>query len=131
MPHPSETSHPPPNLTPEHTELVVLSILSDGPSYGYAISKVVAARSDDAFKIGPSQLYPLLTKLERQGLVETDWEEIKSPGSAPSARGRQRKWYRLSSKGQRRLESRIESHRRFIDLINSFIPGTESPEVRT
>jgi len=64
-------------------------------------------------------------------LVETDWEEIKSPGSDPSAKGRKRKWYRLSSKGQRRLESRIESHRRFIDLINSFIPGAEALEVRT
>ncbi len=129
QPNPAPPSTP--NLTPEHTELVVLSILSDGPSYGYAISKIVAARSDDAFKIGPSQLYPLLTKLERQGLVETDWEEIKSPGSDPSAKGRKRKWYRLSSKGQRRLESRIESHRRFIDLINSFIPGAEALEVRT
>lgn len=129
MSQPRSIADATPNLTPEHTELVVLSILSDGPSYGYAISKIVAARSDEAFKIGPSQLYPLLTKLEKQGLVETDWEEIKSPGSAPLAKGRKRKWYRLSSKGQRRLESRIEAHRRFIDLINSFIPASGPPEV--
>ncbi len=110
-----------PSLGPEHTELVVLSILNDQPSYGYAISKHVAARSGESFKIGPSQLYPLLTRLEKQGLVETDWEEIKAASSEPKAKGRQRKWYRLSAKGKKRLASRIEAHRRFTTLINSFI----------
>ena len=117
-----------PSLRPEHAELVVLSILNDGPNYGYAISRLIAARSGDAFKIGPSQLYPLLTRLEKQGLVETDWEEIKSKASAPEASGRKRKWYRLSAKGQRRLQSRIEAHRRFTSIINSFIPHDQAQE---
>ena len=122
MPETTQT----PALRPEHTELVVLSILSDGPSYGYAISKLIAARSGDAFRIGPSQLYPLLTRLEKQGLVETDWEEIKSKSSSPESSGRKRKWYKLSDKGQRRLLARIEAHRRFTSIINSFIPHEES-----
>ena len=112
-----------PQLTPDHTELVILSLLRDGPSYGYAISKLVTARSDEAFKIGPSQLYPLLTKLEKQGLVETDWEEIKAKSSGPDDAGRRRKWYRLSAKGQKRLQQRIEAHQRFTSLINGFIAG--------
>jgi len=122
MPDPIST----PSLTPDHTELVILSLLRDGPSYGYAISKLVAARSDEAFKVGPSQLYPLLTKLEKQGLVETDWEEIKAKSADPDATGRKRKWYKLSAKGQRRLQQRIEAHQRFTSIINSFIAGPGS-----
>lgn len=115
-----------PQLTPDHTELVILSLLREGPSYGYAISKLVAARSEEAFKVGPSQLYPLLTKLEKQGLVETDWEEIKAKSAGPDDNGRKRKWYKLSAKGQRRLQQRIEAHQRFTSIINSFIAGSES-----
>lgn len=119
MEHPVST----PPLTPEHTELVILSILREGPSYGYAISKLVAARSDEAFRVGPGQLYPLLTRMEKEGLVETDWEEIKSKSAEPGAKGRPRKWYRLSSKGERRLQQRIEAHERFTSIINTFIAG--------
>lgn len=112
-----------PQLTQDQTEMIVLSVLAEGPSYGYAIGKHIAARSEDAFRIGASQLYPLLTKLEKQGLVTTDWEEIKSPSAEPEAKGRKRKWYRLSAKGQRRLESRIAAHQRFTALMNAFISG--------
>ncbi|GAB5496256.1 MAG: PadR family transcriptional regulator [Phycisphaerales bacterium] len=110
-----------PQLTQDHTELIVLSVLSEGPSYGYSISKQIAARSEDEFRVGASQLYPLLTKMEKQGLVETDWEEIKSKSADPDSPGRKRKWYRLSVKGERRLQQRIEAHKRFTSLINSFI----------
>lgn len=112
-----------PQLTPDQTEMIVLSVLSEGPSYGYAIGKQIAARSDDTFRVGASQLYPLLTKLEKQGLVSTDWEEIKSASAEPDAPGRKRKWYRLSPKGERRLESRIAAHQRFTAIMNSFIAG--------
>jgi len=122
MPDPIRT----PSLTPDHTELVILSLLREQPSYGYAISKLVAARSDEAFKVGPSQLYPLLTKLEKQGLVETNWEEIKAKSAGPDANGRKRKWYKLSAKGHRRLQQRIEAHQRFTSIINAFIAGPES-----
>lgn len=112
-----------PQLTQDQTEMLVLSVLAERPSYGYAIGKQIAARSEEAFRVGASQLYPLLTRLEKQGLVTTDWEEIKSPGAEPGARGRRRKWYRLSPKGQRRLASRIAAHQRFTAIMDSFIGG--------
>lgn len=118
-----DTRESSPQLTQDQTEMIVLSVLSDGPSYGYAIGKQIGARSEDAFRIGASQLYPLLTKLEKQGLVTTDWEEIKSPSAEPEAKGRKRKWYRLSAKGRRRLESRIAAHQRFTAIMDSFIGG--------
>lgn len=112
-------------LRPDHYELLVLSVMAEGQTYGYAISKAVTLRSEGAFSIGPSQLYPLLKKLEKQGLVTASWEEVKAEGAEPEASGRRRKWYSLSAKGRKRLAQRIEAHRRFTAIIESFIsvPG--------
>jgi DNA-binding PadR family transcriptional regulator len=109
-------------LKPDHSELVVLAVLADGPSYGYAITKAVAARSDGHFKLGPSSLYPLLARLEADALVTTSWEEIKADASDPEADGRRRKWYRLSAKGRRRLAQHIDAYRRTQALLAAFVP---------
>lgn len=121
MPRTTSTGGDAPALTADHAELVVLSVLSEEPAYGYRIGKAVAATSDGAFNLSPAKLYPLLTKLEKQGLVSATWEEVKAGNTDPDAPGRRRKWYRLSAKGQRRLASRIEAHRRFTALIDAFI----------
>lgn len=114
-------------LKQDHSELVVLAVLAEAPSYGYAISKAVAARSGGHFKLGPSNLYPLLTRLEKQGLVTTDWEEVKADDADPDAGGRKRKWYRLSPKGQKRLAQHIEALRRAQSILNAFVaPASEA-----
>ncbi len=110
-------------LKQDHSELVVLSVLAEGPSYGYAISKEIAARSDGHFKLSASAMYPLLTKFEKQGLVTTSWEEIKSRSSDPDATGRRRKWYTLSPKGAKRLAQRIENQERMLAILNGFVPA--------
>lgn len=101
--------------------LVVLAVLEDGPSYGYAITKAVAARSDNQLRLTPGVLYPLLKSLESQGLVTTSWEEVKSDRSGPQEDGRKRKWYRLSPKGKKRLEKSIAAHKAFRSIIDAFI----------
>lgn len=109
------------NLKQDHSELVVLAVLAESPSYGYAISKAVAARSEGHFKLGPSNLYPLLTRMEKQGLVTTDREEVKADTAEPEADGRRRKWYRLSPKGQKRLAQHIEALHRAQSILNAFV----------
>jgi PadR family transcriptional regulator PadR len=112
-------------------ELVVLAVLADGPGYGYAITKQVAARSDGAMRLSPGVLYPLLSLLEKQGLITSSWDEVKSDRDAGEpwvdasgeSRGRRRKWYRLSAKGRKRLAQRIEAHRAYQRMIESFLPG--------
>lgn len=103
-------------------ELVVLSVLAEEPLYGYAIAKRIAARSEGGLRLGPGALYPLLSKLEKGGLVLASWEEVRSERADPEASGRKRKWYRLSAKGRRRLAQRIEAHRAHQSLIELFIP---------
>tara|TARA_R110002072_G_scaffold42064_16_gene118337 strand:+ start:31598 stop:31978 length:381 start_codon:yes stop_codon:yes gene_type:complete len=112
-------------LKQDHSELVVLSVLAQGPSYGYAISKDIAARSEGNFKLSPSGMYPLLTKLEKLGLVTTNWEEVKAAGADPDSTGRKRKWYTLSPKGHKQLAKRIELHAQMQSILNGFVSPTQ------
>jgi PadR family transcriptional regulator len=113
-------------LKQDHSELVVLSVLAEGPSYGYAISKDIAARSEGHFKLTASGMYPLLTRLEKDGLVTTSWEEVKAASADPDSNGRRRKWYTLSTKGQRHLTKRIELHRQVQSILDGFVQGTSN-----
>jgi PadR family transcriptional regulator PadR len=67
---------------------LVLAILSEGDSYGYAIIKRVKELSDGHLLWTDGMLYPVLHRLERQGLVASKWGESES--------GRRRKYYRLT-----------------------------------
>lgn len=109
---------------PSDAELVVLSVLDEGLLYGYAITKKVAARSEGGFALPPGVLYPLMARLERDGLIASSWDEVRSERSeADEGPGRRRKWYRLTAKGRRRLAQRIEAHRGYLAMIEVFIRG--------
>ncbi|MEE8458550.1 MAG: PadR family transcriptional regulator [Phycisphaerales bacterium] len=103
------------------TDLLVLSVLAEGRAYGYAITKQLAARSEGTVRLTPGVLYPLLHKLEKQGLLLSSWETVQAEGNDDGP-GRKRKWYRLSAKGRRRLEQRAAAHRAYQAVIESFLP---------
>lgn len=104
----------------EHAELVILSLLEDGRMYGYAISKEVAARSENRLRLTPGVLYPILKELEADGLIAPEWEEVRSERNEGED-GRRRKWYKLTAKGRKRLGQRVESHRAWRSIIDLFI----------
>lgn len=107
--------------TREPAELVVLSLLGEGASYGYAISKEVAGRSGGEVRLTPGVLYPLLKSLEADGLIASSWEAVRAePGEGE---GRKRKWYRLTAKGRKRLAHRLEAHRRYRALMDTLLGG--------
>lgn len=74
---------------------IVLAILAEGDSYGYAIIKRVAELSGGQMAWTDGMLYPVLHRLERLGLVEARWEVADS--------GRRRKYYRLTTDGRMQL----------------------------
>ena len=119
-------SHPLPSgrndLVKGAGDLLVLSVLADGPLYGYAITKQVAAKSAGTIRLTPGVLYPLLHELEKAGLLLSSWESVQAPDNDDADKGRKRKWYRLSAKGKKRLAQRIESHRAYQQMIESFLP---------
>ena len=74
---------------------LVLAILADGDSYGYAIIKRVAELSGGHLQWTDGMLYPVLHRLERQGHVSANWSE--------SDTGRRRKYYRITKEGRAEL----------------------------
>ena len=76
---------------------LVLAILSEGESYGYAIIKRVDELSSGALRWTDGMLYPVLHRLERNGLVEANWGRSES--------GRRRKYYRLTAEGSAELSN--------------------------
>lgn len=105
-------------------DLFVLSVLADGPQYGYAIARTVNARTEGEVTLSPAVLYPLLHRLEADGLVSANWEEVVGERNDGKRPGRRRKWYRLSAKGRRRLEQRTRAHRAMSGLVESFLSRT-------
>ena len=90
---------------------LVLAILSEGESYGYAIIKRVGELSGGELQWTDGMLYPLLHRLERNGLVEAFWGRSET--------GRQRKYYRLTRAGAEQLDS----HRRQWQVVDKAIRG--------
>lgn len=76
-----------------NAELALLSLLSEQPRHGYDIEKVIDERGmRDWTEIGFSSIYYLLRKLEKEGLIEGEWEG--HPGRGPA-----RKVYALTPEG--------------------------------
>lgn len=74
---------------------IVLAILAEDDSYGYAIIKRVRELSGGSMEWTDGMLYPVLHRLERLGHVESRWEKADS--------GRRRKYYRITSRGRAQL----------------------------
>ena len=74
---------------------IVLSILAESDSYGYAILQRVRELSEGRMEWTDGMLYPVLHRLERLGHVEARWELADS--------GRRRKYYRITEQGRTQL----------------------------
>ena len=74
---------------------LVLAILAEEDSYGYAILQRVRELSGGRMEWTDGMLYPILHRLERLGHVEARWEVAES--------GRRRKYYRITAQGQAQL----------------------------
>jgi PadR family transcriptional regulator, regulatory protein PadR len=80
-------------------DLMVLSVLAGGKKYGYLIQKEVREASAARVDLAAGTLYPLLHKLEDEGLVKSSWD---------TSTGRERKWYELTAAGRRRLSAQAQ-----------------------
>ena len=76
---------------------LILAILADGDSYGYAIIKRVGELSDGQLRWTDGMLYPVLHRLERLGYVEARWASAES--------GRRRRYYRITGEGRAHLQT--------------------------
>ena len=78
-------------------EFVVLKIIAGGKVYA---ADILAQLSDTEFATQEGTLYPLLSKMRREGLVDYEWQESES--------GPPRKYYQLTTKGRDQLNDTLE-----------------------
>lgn len=89
----------------------VLSLLADEERYGFDLVRALAEM--DGMVTSEGTIYPLLSRLRRDGLVESSWQE--SPTGPP------RRYYRLTAAGRAALEAFRLEWRRFRDAVDHFV----------
>ena len=94
-------------------DLCVLALLSRGDSYAYEI----ASRLSDAIGMGEGTIYPLMRRLQNDGLVETYL--VESPAGPP------RKYYRLTEAGSASLASQRTAWASFSQAMQDILGGAQ------
>jgi DNA-binding PadR family transcriptional regulator len=97
------------------TAIIVLSLLSNEPMYGYQIIKELEKQSGGVFVFKEGTLYPILHALEAEGSVESYWLE--------SNEGRRRKYYRMTKRGTNILKEKSAEWNLFKNTVDKVMGG--------
>jgi transcriptional regulator len=92
------------DLLPGTLDLLILKAVSLGPQHGYGVLLRIEQISAGGFRIDQGALYPALYRLERQGLLATEW--------GTSENNRRAKYYSLTASGRKRLRAETDGWRR-------------------
>ena len=91
-----------------HLDLMLLTIIADGPKHGYAVIEELRTRSHQVFDLPEGTVYPALHRLEKAGLLASDWSD---------ASGRRRRTYHLTEQGRAALGEQRRAWRHFIGAV--------------
>jgi transcriptional regulator len=109
-------SRPPTDALRGSLDLLVLKTLSLAPMHGWGISQRVQQISDGVLEVNQGSLYPALQRLEKEGLVTSDWGTTDN--------NRRARYYRLTASGRRVLGNEVESWRRFAAGLEAVLRST-------
>ncbi len=87
-----------------HLEMLLLAALQHGPAHGYGVISDLKRRSEGTFDLQEGTIYPALHRLERDGLIESEWSVEN---------GRRRRVYMLTREGRGVLEEKTSAWRNF------------------
>ncbi len=90
---------------------LVLSVLSTGDSYGYAIISQVKSLSEGEIEWADGMLYPILHRLEKKGWISSFWGKAET--------GRKRKYYRLCEEGQVALKEQRQQWNKLNNMLHA------------
>ena len=90
-------------------DLLVLRTLSWGPMHGYSVARLIKERSKSVFLVEEGALYPALHRLERKGLVESEW--------GVSENNRKAKFYQLTVRGRAELRNELAEWSRYTKAV--------------
>ena len=92
--------------------LLVLHLIADEPSYGNQLMERIAGMTEGVLSVNPNTMYPLLRRLEEQGLIEGQWEHPER---------RTRRFYSLTKAGRKEYKRLLEEVRPFLDSVGRSI----------
>ena len=90
-------------------DMLILKVVALGPIHGYAISQRIRQISKDLFQVQQGSLYPALHRLEDRGWLKADWKDTET--------GREAKFYSLTPKGRKQLESEMRTWEKLSDAV--------------
>jgi PadR family transcriptional regulator PadR len=77
-------------------DMLILKVLSRGPTHGFGICQHIQRLSEDVLSVGEGSLYPALYRLQDQGWIQSEWGQ--------SENNRRAKFYQLTRAGKKQLE---------------------------
>jgi DNA-binding PadR family transcriptional regulator len=99
-------------------DALILAVLAREPAHGYAILNSLRDRSDGVFDLPEGTLYPILHRLEGQGLVRARWQSVA---------GRERKVYSLTKVGRAAVEAERADWQRYSRAVIQIFGGVTCP----
>lgn len=97
-------------------DLLILKTLSLSAMHGWGMSQRVQQMSDGEFAMNQGSLYPALQRLEKDGLITSDWGVTDN--------NRQARYYRITAAGRRALGREVESWKRFAAALDAVLRTT-------
>jgi transcriptional regulator len=105
------------DLLPGTLDLLILKAVSLGPEHGYGVLLRIERITGGGLVVEQGALYPALYRLERQGLLETEW--------GTSDNNRKAKFYALTATGRRRLRAEAERWEASAGAVNAALRAKE------
>lgn len=103
-------------LLPGTLDLLILKSVSLGKLHGYGVLLRIEQITGGALQIQQGALYPALYRLERQGLIESEW--------GTSDNNRRAKYYHLTTHGRQRLRDESAGWNRLADAMAAALRAT-------
>jgi PadR family transcriptional regulator PadR len=97
-------------------DLLILKTLSLSEMHGWGVSQRVQQMSEGEFAMNQGSLYPALQRLERDGLIASEWGVTDN--------NRQARYYRLTAAGRRALAREVESWKKFAAALEAVLRTT-------
>lgn len=91
-------------------DTLVLSTFVEGEKYGYQVVKELERRSEGFFQLKEGTLYPILHRLEKQGLLCGRWQTMPN--------GSERRYYALTAKGEHALSDKLDEWQTFAQAVS-------------
>jgi transcriptional regulator len=107
-------------LLPGTLEMLILQTLIFGPRHGHGISTTIQRTSEQALLVDHGSLYPALQRLERAGLMDSEW--------GISENNRRARFYKLTRAGRKKLIAETTRWQKLVRAVSGVLTMPQEEE---